>query len=93
MSFKPLNVGETAAFTVVPTNKEGVVVPDTNITVKVDNDGIATATVNTDGSGGVVTAVAVGTYNVTATDGKITSAAVDGTVVDNVVATLTVTPA
>lgn len=93
MSFKPINIGETAAFTVVPTNKEGTVVPDTNITVTSDNPAVATATVNTDGSGGVVTGVGVGSYNLTATDGTIVSAPVDGTVADNTVATLTITPA
>ena len=93
MSFKPLAVGGTAAFTVIPTNAEGGVVPDTGITATTDNTAVATATVNPDGTGGVVTAVALGSYNVTSTDGTIVAAPVDGTVVDLKVATLTITPA
>jgi hypothetical protein len=93
MSFAPLKVGATAAFTVVATNAEGSVVPDTNITATTDNLAVATATCNPDGSGGVVTAIALGSYNVTSTDGTIIAAPVDGTVSDSVATTLTITPA
>ena len=93
MSFKPLQVGQTAAFTVVPKNSDGVQVPDTGITATTDNTAVATATCNPDGTGGVVTAVSVGSYNVTSTDGTIVAAPVDGTVVNLTVASLTITPA
>jgi uncharacterized protein YjdB len=87
-------VGKTGAFTVVATNSGGQTVPDTNITVTSDNPAVATATVNTDGSGGVVTGVSAGTANLTATDGTITSAPFPINVTqDLTVTTLTITPA
>jgi len=93
MSFKPLAIGQTATFTVVPTNAEGQVIPDpAPIIATSDNPSVATATCNPDGSGGVVTAIALGSYNVNATDGTINASPVDGTVVDLVVTTLTITP-
>ena len=86
--------GATANFTVVATNKEGQVVPDANISVSTDDAAIATATVNADGSNGVLTGVAPGTTNLNATDGTITAAPVQVVVSqDLTVATLTITPA
>jgi hypothetical protein len=86
--------GKTANFTVVPTNAQGQVVPDTNITVSTDDAAIATASVNTDGSSGVVTGVAPGTTNLNATDGTITATPVAVNVTqDLTVTTLTITPA
>lgn len=86
--------GSTANFTVVATNKEGQVVPDTNISVSTDDATIATATVNPDGSNGVVTGVAPGSTNLNATDGTIKATPVVVNVSqDLVVSTLTITPA
>ena len=86
--------GATALFTVVATNKEGQVVPDTTITVSTDDATIATATVNPDGSNGVLTGVGVGTTNLNSTDGTITATPVAVNVTqDLVVTTLTITPA
>lgn len=86
--------GSTANFTVVATNKEGQVVPDTNISVSTDDASIATATVNPDGSAGVLTGVKAGTTNLNATDGTIKATPVVVNVSqDLVVSTLTITPA
>ena len=86
-------VGGTGAFTVVAKNKEGMVVPDTNIVVSSSDTTIVTATVNTDGSNGVATGVGVGSANLTATDGTITSAPLAVNVTqDLVVATLDIVP-
>jgi hypothetical protein len=86
-------VGATGAFTVVARNKAGDIVPDTNITVTSDNTAVVTATVNTDGSNGVATGVAVGAGNLTATDGTITSPALVVNVnPDLTVASLTIVP-
>ncbi len=93
MAFPTIAVGGTTTFTVVPMNAEGVVVPDTGITVTSDTPAVATATCNPDGSNGIVTGVSLGSYNITATDTSgITSAPVNGVVADTKVATLTVTP-
>ena len=86
--------GKTANFTVVATNAEGEVVPDTNISVSTDDATIATATVNPDGSGGVLTGVKAGTTNLNATDGTIKATPVVVNVTqDLTVTTLTITPA
>ena len=70
-TFMDVIVGQTANFTVVAKNAAGTVVPDTNISVTVDANG--TATVNADGTGGVFTATSVGSANIVATDGTLTS--------------------
>ena len=86
--------GATALFTVVATNKEGQVVPDTTITVSTADPTIATATVNSDGTNGVLTGVAVGSTTLNSTDGTITATPVAVNVTqDLVVTTLTITPA
>src|SRR5271170_398065 len=68
MAFQTISVGGTTTFTVVPLNAEGVVVPDTGITATSDTPAVATVTVNPDGSGGIVTGVSLGSYNISATD-------------------------
>ena len=89
-----LNVGAVFNFTVVAANKAGTTVPDTGITVSVDNPAVGTVTVNPDGTAGVFTAVAAGAANLVATDGKITSAPFPVNVVADVTpASLTIVPA
>jgi hypothetical protein len=86
-------VGGTGSFTVVARNAEGIIVPDSNITVSSDNTSVVTATVNMDGSNGVATGVADGSANLVATDGTITSPPLPVNVTaDLVVATLEIVP-
>jgi hypothetical protein len=83
------DVGKQFLFTVVAKNSGGVIVPDLTITVSSNN---GTATVNPDGSGGVLTPASAGTATLTATDGTLTTT-LDVPVVDNVPASLTIVPA
>ena len=78
-------VGQTSPFVVRCLNAGGGTIPDTNgpITVTTDNPAVGTATCAPDGSAGVFTAVSVGTCNVIATDGTLTSAPFPETVTED----------
>lgn len=87
-----VQTGQTAPFVVHCDNSAGQGVPDTNgpITVSVDVPAVGTATCNPDGTGGVFTALAAGSCNIVATDGKLTSAPYPVTVEDLTPASLTI---
>lgn len=95
VTFPPIEPGTTEGFTVVGFNKAGRQVPLTApAVVSTDDPAIATASVNGDGSGGVITAVAAGTTVLHAISGSVVAdpAAVP-VAADMVVASIAIVPA